>query len=143
MVPKFKIGEGVEVSGLVHMKLEYVKDGRDRRVLSRIPVPPFSALITGKSVRYEGEIVRGWDEPSFFNQSKCHEVWLIRQGLTNKEEAVLEDDIVKAWVSTDFPTRFMRQTPWSDDCRAQLRKDMAEIPRDTKGRWLKVETGNG
>jgi len=145
MTLKFKIGDSVEVSALVYMTRVYKPD---TKVLSRIPVPPFAALVTGRSIRYEGQIDRGssmeWGEyePPQFTITKAHRVWLVRRGLTNKEEAVLESDMAQAWAGWDFPIRHAVQPKWDRDSRRVLREEMESVPRDAKGRWMKLEVRN-
>lgn len=84
---------------------------------------------------FEGEYY-----PPYLIEDKRHFVYLVRQGLLNKPLKVLPKDIssvVSLAFTSHIPFLYQKKYPFSEVDRELLRAIMKDIPRDSKGRWMK------
>jgi hypothetical protein len=155
--PRFQIGEWVRASSYV--KFNYDKSSKRVVDKTRLEQPIIGQIVGarrkflgsffGGGVYHSGEygVDTDWDEPCL-QVSGSMIVWLVRDGYLNKPYEVLEED-VEPWYDTHercirfknakdpkLPWRKTNMT-WTDSDKADLRKIMKDVPRDSKGRWIK------
>lgn len=144
--PKFQIGDWVRVKAYV--EFNYNENGQ-RYVTSNKLEQPIIGQIVGARRKFMGQYKSGgWDDQSHLSVSGSIIVWLVRDGYLNKPYEVLEDS-VEPWYDTHthcirfknardpkLPWRKTNMT-WTDSDKADLRKIMKDVPRDSKGRWVK------
>jgi hypothetical protein len=143
--PKFQIGDWVSVRAYV--KFDYPND--IRTPLSHKLEKPIIGQIVGARMKFLGKFVSGgYDDQSYLAVSGSIIVWLVRDGYLNKPYEVLEEDVELHHDTHEECFRFThakdpklpwRKTnmTWTESDKADLRKLMKDVPRDSKGRWLK------
>ena len=69
-------------------------------------------------------------------------VWAIRQGMLNRPVYALDEDVDDNifWCSELFPVMHSIKVRWTQEDRRRLREEIRDIPRDSKGRWVKYGT---
>jgi len=139
-IKKFKIGDPVLVFATVEF---HTRNGSRESTRMQYPFPKVGQ-VTGIGKRYEGELCEGSTDfetghydPLEFQQSKQVMGWLVRFGLANKEQFVLEDDIEKAEALLHPLPYQTGKYIWKAKDREALREIMKTAPRDAKGRWLR------
>jgi hypothetical protein len=142
--PKFQIGDWVRVKAYV--KFDYPNNVRTP--LSQKLEKPIIGQIVGARMKFLGKFVSGgYDNQSYLAVSGSVIVWLVRDGYLNKPYEVLEEDVelltYEYWAQCtkligkiNLPWRKTNMT-WTDSDKADLRKIMKDVPRDSKGRWVK------
>ena len=136
--PKFQIGDWVSIKAYV--KFDYPND--IRTPLSHKLEKPIIGQIVGARMKFLGKFVSGgYDDQSYLAVSGSVIVWLVRDGYLNKPYEVLEEDVFPDYAmhsewDRKLPWRKTNMT-WTDSDKADLRKLMKDVPRDSKGRWIK------
>jgi hypothetical protein len=143
---KFKIGTWVEVKAKVFTCFN--NDG-SRTIESSPLFKPIIGQIVGAKRKHEGQL-RDWNthedffstKPEWYLESSGTKlVWLVRQGIMNKPIEAFEEDI-KLFICTThivLPDIHRYQWKMNEEDRNMLRKKMKNVPRDSKGRWMKME----
>jgi hypothetical protein len=152
--PKFRIGDLVVVSGVIHF---YYDQFNNRQY--QVEKQHFEAQIVGARRKFLGKykpssggynpICEDWEnEPAFLEVKGFIPVWLVRRGLLNKEIEVREEDL-ELVARADWGIWLVEKTwkkmtsSWRTDDREDLRQVMENVPRDSKGRWLKEPLNKG
>jgi len=104
--------------------------------------------VAGRTYRYTGKVVyEGQEEGSHFEAEDRVGVWLVKTSLCGKAYEVLDEDVVvvddEEFVgkvrAADFTIpEHVAYAEWSQTYKDELRKVMASVPRDGKGRWQKT-----
>jgi hypothetical protein len=139
----FKIGDYVEASHIVQVNyLGKLGAQQMQRLLT-----PVARIVRGQIVgggwRYEGSLVHYVGDPTEFQHKRAVFVWKIARSLTNTPVEALAEHIKilgpagSDVFGEDLPLR-LPGPAWTDINRDVLREEMADVPRDAKGRWLKV-----
>jgi len=143
-IKKFTIGDPVLVFATVEF---HTRNGSRESTRMQYPFPKVGQ-VTGIGKRYEGELCEGTYDPEFgsqdpleFQQRKQVMGWLVRFGLANKEQFVLEDDIEKAEALLHPLPYQTGKYVWKKSDRDAMREEMKGYKRDARGRWLKFEAG--
>ncbi len=102
----FKIGDLVEVRAVVEKRWssddpKTLDDKKNLKTYVAVECEPFEAVITGATIRSEGERIEGSGptnedgdfDPPYLAVSKVHPLFLVRRGITNKEMMVFEGDV--------------------------------------------------
>ncbi len=78
-------------------------------------------------------------EEAYLDVSGSIVVWVIKTGLFNKSVYALDEDVVEACIPLGFqlPVVHQNQPEWSAKDRQIQREEVANAPRDKKGRWTK------
>lgn len=66
-------------------------------------------------------------------------VWEIKQGMLNRAVYALDEDVdsnVVISLKTKLPVFYSRQPVWTERDKQNMREEMANMPRDKKGRWV-------
>jgi len=89
----------------------------------------------GYSNEHEGDCCQG-----YLSVESSIAVWEVKQGKFNKPAYVQDEDISKAVGCIEgLPSRYIRHLyKWTDQARADMREEMHDWPRDSKGRWTSV-----
>jgi len=140
----FKIGDYVEASHVVQVTRCFCDVGYGSQ-FRQIQAAPrvVRGQIVGACWRYEGHLVSYSEEPPEFRVKKAVFVWKIARSLTNTPVEALAEHIKilgpagSDVFGEDLPLR-LPGPAWTDINRDVLREEMADVPRDAKGRWLKV-----
>jgi hypothetical protein len=137
---QFDIGDWVKVK----KQLLVVSGGSERK---RIDLPksskPIIGRISGVKVLRTGRIEYSWGEgDAEFVHKDTITCWEIRIGILNKPIHAMPEDIELCSVSGmgDLELPVLAgdfSFTWNEQCREDMRKEMAEWPRDKKGRWIK------
>ncbi|KKL87127.1 hypothetical protein LCGC14_1937800 [marine sediment metagenome] len=141
---KFKIGQWVQV----HAKAVTVFDNKGGRTIESQKLSnPIHGQIVGATRRQEGSL-RDWNENiEYFNPkpewylsvSETKLVWQIRRGILNKPIEAFEEDIELHVGRSDGLLNIHRYpVQYSEAYRKDMREYMKNVPRDSKGRWLKI-----
>jgi hypothetical protein len=140
--PKFQIGDWVKCKAYV--EFDY---NPEQRVVNKTNLEkPIIGQIVGAKRKFMGQYKPGgYDDQAYLAVNGSLVVWLVRDGYLNKPYEVLEED-VELYLTEDIrlihkstpilPWRKTNMT-WSESDKAYLRKLMKDVPRDSKGRWLK------
>jgi len=130
-IPKFKIGDSVIVHAVVKLDLDVVKK---ERMMYRFKTLNTSGLIVGAVHRFTGRFVEAVypDEQSYLTEQKPVLLWQVRTGYLNKPVEALEKDI-EPTKNLTIPWKYCS---WSERDSNALRKEMLNIPRDARGRWI-------
>jgi hypothetical protein len=139
-IGKFKIGDPV----LVFATIEFHTHNGTRDSTRTQFVFPKIGVVTGIGKRYEGELCEGGmdyefgnQDPIEFQQTKQVMGWLVRFGMSNKEQFVQEDDIERA-AELLHPIPYQTgKYVWKPKDRVAAREAMELVKRDAKGRWLR------
>jgi len=151
---RFKVGNPVLVHGsVVSGYWDHSPNGKTLlpiRSLSETPYnPPKQGVVIGLSRVQTGERIpgcnsRGFEdlyddyEPPVLAVDKSYHVWLVRFSMTGKVVKVLNRDIEPGNSNFKLPlTTNSGTSQWDERAKAELREEMAKVPRDAKGRWLK------
>jgi hypothetical protein len=133
--PKFQIGDWVKCKAYVTFGYDHEQRAVDKTH------KPIIGQIVGAKRKFMGQYKPGgYDDQAYLSVSSSVIVWLVRDGYLNKPYEVLEEDIeLQEVVQNTFKKIPWRKTnmAWDDSDKAELRKLMKDIPRDSKGRWLK------
>ena len=144
---RFRIGDAVEFIVVTEVSTD---DGvREAHVLSKScrPKNPLRGEIVGIKTFYLGKVRHSsggcngeWDyEQGYLLVEGTIVLWAIKQGMMNKEIYVKDEDIYAVVKNRDkFPIRYGRKLNWNEKDRQIQREIMSDIPRDSKGRWLKI-----
>jgi hypothetical protein len=140
--PKFQIGDWVRVKAYVEFNYDHEKRVADKTNLEK----PIIGQIVGARRKFLGQYKSGgYDDPAYLAVSGSIIVWLVRDGYLNKPYEVLEEDVSYyrlldiRIIHKSTPILPWRKTnmTWSESDKADLRKIMKDVPRDSKGRWVK------
>ena len=137
----FKIGESIHVINKVTFKSKREDSGQYYRITEKSPVNK-TGVIIGGAIRRTGKVVAGgghYDDydPAYLTDIKSVFVYQVRLGFINKPIEVLEDDMVPSTeVNYKLPYFVSSQPEWNQKSRDNLREDMKDAPRDSKGRWI-------
>lgn len=112
--------------------------------------PPVIGKIVGGTYMATGEYhpasyyQSGWGDdgdPAYIAVDKMVFVYLVRLGFTNKPIKVLPKDVIDYYPFNSFlfvlPFRKAKNVKWNKKDRTYLREIMKDVPRDSKGRWVK------
>jgi len=82
---------------------------------------------------YVGEYCQG-----YLSVESSIVVWEVRQGKFNKPLYVLDEDIFESFRTKEgLPEKHIRfPYKWSDQAKADMRDEVRDWPRDSKGRWI-------
>ncbi len=142
---RFGIGTNVEASST--MTVAYDTDGQKRIYKALGPV---TGMIVGlkrfmlgkyKPSGYVGS--NGCSEPEleepYLDVSESIVVWVIKVGLFNIPVYALDEDVVEACIPLHYqlPVLHQDQPEWDARDRQAQREAVANIPRDSRGRWIK------
>lgn len=114
----------------------------DRTVLDK----PRLGVIVGASRRYEGVVTGGynysssWEDPpeyegNHLETTRTVMVWLVRFGMVNKAEAVLDEDLTPASIYEDLPI-YANACPWDERARKIWSEGAKAQLRDSRGRFI-------
>lgn len=140
--PKFQIGDWVSIKAYV--KFDYPND--IRTPFSHKLEKPIIGQIVGARMKFLGQYKSGgYDDQAHLAVSGSVIVWLVRDGYLNKPYEVLEEDVSYyrlldiRLIHKSTPVLPWRKTnmTWTESDKADLREIMKDVPRDSKGRWLK------
>ena len=136
----FKIGDCVHVNSIVTFNCytDHNYEDHYEKLYKKIQTN-FDAIIVGATIRYTGkmEII---SEHKFFKlkPEKHYIVYQIRRGMTNKIQEAFEEDLIKINNIKKFPWRYNKTNETIKKHMSNYMKDyMKNVPRDSKGRWLK------
>ncbi len=142
-----RFGIGTNVGASVTIAVAYDTDGQKRIYKA---VGPVNGMIVGlkrfmlgkyEPSGYVGD--SGCSEPEIADAYLCVSetivVWVIKTGLFNKPVYALDEDVCEACIPLHFqlPVLHQKQVEWSTEDRRMMREEVADIPRDSKGRWIK------
>lgn len=144
----FPIGVAVRVTH--HMVRRFHQP--HRREWVSFEVQPYDAWVVGAKWLCDGVHVssRGYDEdyePGYLKVSKKTPVLLVRRAMFSKEvavpvEGVQVSDIVVTmngvFAIPMCPMTAIQAYPYTDRDREEQRGQMKKVPRDEKGRWMKM-----
>ena len=150
---KYKIGDWV----YVREKTEVGYYGSEQppifKTAKKIPVN-VQGQIVGLRRKFTGKVKSpAYSYPNEYDQnwldvSEELILWEVKLGYFNKPILVAEEDLERYFPKEKFkvmnigqivetlPLLYTRKVEWTKEARESLRRDMASIPRDEKGRWL-------
>lgn len=149
---RFKIGDWVHVKAT--MTTDY--DNRDfddeskkiKKVVVKKPANIIGQIVglkrfhigeytpQGHHQSYDGE----WEPvQAYITVEEVITVWEIKQGMLNKAVYALDEDVDSGALKAKMrlPLFYSRQPIWTDQDRQNMREEMADVPRDKNGRWIK------
>lgn len=132
--PRFMIGDWVKVTAYV--KFDYPNNIRTPYIQKL--EKPIIGQIVGARMKFLGEHVPGgYDNNAYLKVRSSLWVWLVRDGYLNKPREVM-DECVETYRGS-YPKLPWRKTnmTWTQSDKEDLRKIMKDVPRDSKGRWIK------
>ena len=150
--PKFNIGDWVRA--MAYVEFNYDKFGKRMADKTKLEQPIIGQIV-GARTRFLGTYDSGHPhypdgdyEAPYLKVKGSIIVWLVTEGYLNKPYEVMEEDI-EPWLDThvqcirlttakdpQLPWRKTNMT-WTESDKADLRKIMKNVPRDSKGRWIK------
>jgi len=141
---KYHIGEHVIVKAKMIRSKDY---GRKKITWERFPYEtPIHGQVVGMTHKKSGTYVPGnscstWDgeeyASGYLTDTTLHSFWLVRFGMFNLPVVVEDSDLEPALEYKELPTLHLIPCKWSEANRKQLRDIMRNVPRDSKGRWIK------
>lgn len=136
----FLVGDKVRVSKR-YWRIGTVGSGLEK-ILWDAQKADFDGWITGCKWLCEGTVHHSsgsYDdyESGYLSISRKIPALLVRTAMFNKEIPVPVDGVALLIGDREMPL-FKFDVRWSDRDREEYRKYAAEMPRDTKGRWMKV-----
>ncbi len=144
MIKKTFLPVGTRVQILKVAVPDYTKK-RQRSLRIDILDEISEAVIVGGTYFSEGLIEHDEEWGNCFTTKKKIFVYWVRTGFINKPMRVLPKDLriknddynflIKSTMPSPFP--FCKNNSWSKQDREDLRQTMADVPRDSKGRWIK------
>jgi len=142
---RFKIGDCVAFS------LSYMTyDSKGARVLVTSKSRLLKGIIAGACYRHEGVNHPGGNsfdgemteyEDPWFESTKRHFLYKIKEGMMNKEHLALPKDI-KLIEPFKIPILKTHQPEYTEAWRKMMSEDSKNWPRDSKGRWAKLGEPN-
>ena len=146
---RFRIGEVVSVTALLVTRRD---PSTSRKSLELEVIPQRRGVIVGAARRYEGEVSGGVsyrdDDPPHLRISKTVYVWLVRFGLLNRPEPVLDEDVISIERLKDTHDPNWRLPilanayRWEQEDRQLQREWVRQHQRrDAHGRWITEKAG--
>ena len=143
---EYDIGDWVRVSAVqrrLRRNDDVLWEGRE--------TPSFVARIVGAAIRYNGTRYPAEPYPFSYNGepyedsgpylaiTHTHIFYEVRRGFVNKTVLVAAEDIALCSPSDigKFPYKWANPLPYTEDSRNMMRREMAQWPRDERGRWKK------
>ena len=144
MIKKTFLPVGTRVQILQVAVPDYTKE-KKRSLRIDVLDEPSDAVIVGGTYFSEGLVEHDEEWGNYFITKKKIFVYWVRTGFINKPMRVLPKDLkvknddynflIKSTMPSPFP--FFKNNTWSKQERDGLRRIMADVPRDSKGRWIK------
>jgi hypothetical protein len=140
---KYIIGDKVTIYATV----QFFYDNSVRRVMHRNELEiPQVGVITGASYKPLGileseSIVEEGMYPytiKYLDVTSTVFVYTIKYGMLNSDIFVLPEDILINFSSSNVPNIYCSQPAWTESSKDYLREIMKNHPRDSKGRWMKI-----
>lgn len=148
-IKRFTIGDWVVVTAVTEF---HTRAGKRDSTRTEFQWPKLGQ-ITGIGKRYEGSLCEtgstDWETGSVeggleFAPDKQVMGWLVRFGLSNKEQFVLPEDLEPTFKKYPASPGVVGKIPyqqgkylWKPRDREAAREAMKSVKRDEKGRWLK------
>ena len=141
---EYDIGDWVRVSA-VQRRLRR----NDDVLWEEQKTPSFVARVVGAAIRYNGTRCIGGASPLYappYEEDRpylaimhTHVFYEVRRGFVNKTVLVAAKDMVLCSPSDigEFPYKWSNPLPYTEDSRNMMRREMAQWPRDERGRWKK------
>ncbi len=118
-----------------------------RAIIRRNLETPLVGVITGGSYKPTGTVNSGHEtysyegdidyDPGYLAIDKVHFVYTVKLGLLNTDYYALPGDLLTNLGSHKIPVKYAPPPEWCDLARDNQRKEMKDVPRDSKGRWMK------
>ena len=148
---RFQIGDWVVVAAVTEFN---TLAGERKSTRTQFDWPKLGK-ITGIGKRYEGMLCEGGTDyetgetdPLEFQQSTQVMGWLVRFGMANKEQFVLDEDVTlsiggdRLHIEGQSALRYQSgRRFWKKEHRDAMREEMKTALRDSKGRWLPFDVG--
>lgn len=157
MKPEFKIGDFVEVKAFLHFFYTDKNDEigmpqSEKTYIKNFLTIPWICQITGAKYKQlgeyspqEGSMIGYYGNepefiPAFLSVKETVFCYTVKQGLLNKDYLVLPDNIkLLEDQNRTLPIKYTgEKVEWTEAWKEVLRNEVKTMPRDTKGRWIKV-----